>query len=228
MILRCLALSLGLLFSGIGVLRTQASDTYVPPLPPSQNKALLTGEKLWRSTQLVGPSGETCAGCHDSAQGPPLAAASLVVKRDDLPKLIYFCILTRNRNNIVKPGGPEVLALVEYLKNRYRLDKVKPVFDDPKALAVIAQARQLYLAGDYPGAIVALNQTLELTLSPETAAESHILLGSIFDVLGDQRRAREEFAQVFRLFPSAQIDHETFSPKTVELFDSVRAEVTNP
>ena len=41
----------------------------------------------------------------------------------------------------------------------------------------------------------------------------------------DRKRAREEFAQVFRIFPTAQIDRETFSPKTVELFEQVRAEV---
>ena len=44
-------------------------------------------------------------------------------------------------------------------------------------------------------------------------------------VLGDRQRARDEFAEVFRIYPTAQIDPETFSPKTVELFEQVRSEV---
>jgi tetratricopeptide (TPR) repeat protein len=224
MSLRRLVLAACFTAGGFGSCPAEASDTYVPPLPPLQNKAVLAGEKLWRSTELLGPGGETCAGCHDSARGPALHPASLSAKRGDLLKLVYFCVLTRSKNNVVKPDGPEVSALVDYLKYRYRLERSKPTADDPKALEVIARAHEMYVAGEYTAAITALNQTLNWTLSPRTAAEAHMLLGGIFDALGDRKRAREEFEQVLGLFPAAQLDRETFPPKTVELFESVRAE----
>jgi tetratricopeptide (TPR) repeat protein len=208
----------------LAALAAHASGTYVPPLPQLQNKAFLAGEKLWRAKELLGPGGATCQSCHDAPSGPALDPGALLRKRKDLQKLVYFEIVTRAHNNVVRPDGPEVQALVQYLTERHGLNRLEHVPDDPRALEIIAEARNLYVAGDYSGAILALNQTLELTLSAQTAAESHMLLGSIFDVLGDQKRAREEFARVFQLFPTAQIDRETFSPKTVAFFETVRSE----
>lgn len=209
-----------------GVFWASASATYIPPVPPLQNKAVLAGEKLWRSKKIVGRGGETCAGCHDADEGPALDPASLTRKRDDLSKLVFFCVLTRSKNSTAEPDGAEVLSLVQYIETAYRLGKAEPIFDDPRALEIITRARNAYVLGKYSEAIISLNQTLNFTLSPQTSAEAHLLMGCIFDVLGDQKRAREEFQQVLRLYPDARIDRQIFSPKTVTLFEEVRAEAS--
>ncbi|HRC86543.1 MAG TPA: hypothetical protein PK413_13120 [Thermoanaerobaculia bacterium] len=216
----------GLLGLGLAAMAAASpSNTYVPPLPPRTNKALLAGEKLWSSEKLAGPGGQSCAGCHDSPRGTQLSSAMLQRKLDDLPKLVYFELVAHCNNRRVEYNGPEVEALVAHLKRKYDL-RAAPLADNPQAQVAVEVARQYFLQGDFDKARGLLENSLRLTATPNLAAETHLWLGAIFDVTGDQVRAMREFAEVFRLFPDAKIDDETFSPKTVALFETVR-ELTN-
>ncbi len=202
-----------------------ASNTYKPPLPPRLNKAYLTGKKLWKSKKIVGPGGDTCAGCHESGDGPELQSLELIRKREDLAKLIYFELVSRSGNSLVKPDGPEVEALEVYLTKRFKLDSAAPVPASDEAGNRLAEARELYSKGDFSAALTTLEEVLGASPPQQQKAEAHLLLGVIAQVLGDTTRARAEFYSVFRLEPQAQLDPEIFSPKTIELFESVRAAV---
>jgi tetratricopeptide (TPR) repeat protein len=216
-----LAALLGLLLAGSTVVALAApSNTYAPPLPPRNNKSLLAGEKLWSTNRLVGPGGRSCAACHDTARGPALTARTLQRKYDDLEKLVYFELVARTRNREVAPNGPEVRALVSYLKDKYDL---KPMaLDDPQAEAGVELARSYFVQGELERALGLLESTLRLATTPQLQAEIHLLTGCVHHVLGDEPRAMEDFARVFDLYPEADIDKEVFSPKTVALFEAVR------
>jgi tetratricopeptide (TPR) repeat protein len=209
----------GCLLAAVAV---QASNTYRPRLPPRLNKAFLAGEKLWKSKKIVGPGGRTCADCHDRRGGAELETLKLVKKREDLPKLIYFELVSRSANNLVEPGGAEVRALEAYLVERFNLDGQSPASGEG-SVAQLAEARDLYVQGDYSAALAVLEEVLESRPPPPSQAEAHLLLGVIAHVLGDSIRARAEFAEVFRIEPDWTLDPEVFSPKTIELFESVRA-----
>lgn len=203
----------------------EASNTYRPRLPPRLNKAFLAGEKLWKSKKIVGPGGKTCAACHDKRGGPELESLRLMRKREDLPKLIYFELVSRSANNIVEPDGAEVRALEAYLVERFNLDGQSPASGED-ANVKLADARDLYVQGDYSAAVAVLEDVLESRPQPPAKAEAHLLLGVIAHVLGDAIRARAEFSEVFRIEPDWKLDPEVFSPKTIELFESVRAAIS--
>lgn len=200
----------------------RASNTYRPRLPPRLNKAFLAGEKLWKSKKILGPGGKTCADCHDKRGGVELETLRLMKKREDLPKLIYFELVSKSSNNVVEPGGAEVRALEAYLVERFNLDGQSPSSGED-SVVLLAEARDLYVQGDYSAALASLEEVLESHPPPPSTAEAHLLLGVIAHVLGDSIRARAEFSEVLEIEPDWKLDPEVFSPKTIELFESVRA-----
>ena len=198
------------------------SGTYAPPLPPRTNKKLLAGERLWSSKKILGRGGKTCAACHDSRRGPKLSELSLQRKVEDLPKLVYFELVSRSKNQRVEPDGLEVRALVAHIQNRFELDPNWNPADHPQAEVGVIEAQNFYFKGEYHKAIPLLESSLRLPISPQLAGEARILLGSIFQILGRETEAMEQFAEVLREFPEARIDPEIYSPKTIELFETVR------
>jgi len=219
---RWISSALGVVVALILVEPLFASGTYTPPLPPRTNRKLLTGKKLWKSKKIVGPGGKTCAACHDSRRGEELSRASLQRKLVDLPKLVYFEIVSRSNNPSIRPGGPEIEALVAHLVERYNLEAGPAPIDNAQASFGIAKARDYYLEGRFAEAQQMLRSVLSLDISPAIAAEAYILLGSIHQIRGDEEQTLEAFTEVFKLYPDAAIDAEVFSPKTVDLFEAVR------
>ena len=196
------------------------SNTYQPPIPPRTNKMLLTGEKLWKSKSIVGPGGETCAKCHDGRSGTALNSTRLQRKVEDLDKIVYWELVRHCKNRVVDPEGREVQALVTHLKNRFNL-RAAPN-DVPQALIGLEDAQNLFRDGEYERAERLAASSLRLAQSDDLRAEFYLLLGCIYQVLGRDEEMVRAFRELLRLAPDVQVDTEVYSPKTIEIIDTIR------
>lgn len=196
------------------------SNTYQPPIPPRTNKMLLTGEKLWKSKSIVGPGGETCAKCHDGRAGKALEPMRLQRKVEDLDKIVYWELVRHCKNRVVDPDGPEIQALVTHLKHRFNL-RAAPN-DVPQALVGLEEAQQLFRSGEYDRAERLAASSLRLAQSDDLRAEFYLLLGCIYQVLGRDEEMVRAFRELLRLAPDVQVEPEIYSPKTIEIIDTLR------
>ena len=93
-------------------------------------------------------------------------------------------------------------------------------------------AKDLYLAGSFPQAAVALGSFIaRLELRPETENRKSMLLDAHFHLaltyfaLNDSLAAKESFQVVIGLEPAYQVDPERYSPGIVALLEEARQEV---
>lgn len=187
----------------------------------------LDGRKLWTSKRIVGPGGQTCATCHDPGGGVPLDPETLASRGSRLESLVFYEVVTKSRNRMVQLDGPEVRALTQHLVERYRLDEIatEVATEVTAAREALQLARSYYSEGLLDRSIGLLLSSQRLRVSPSLHAEGRVLLGCIYYVQGKETDARTQFAEALRLDPEAMIDEDVFSPKTVELFETVRGEL---
>lgn len=209
-----------LVMLGIGSREVDASRSYTPP-PLVKNKKLTPyelGKLVYETDEYVGPGGKGCLYCHEAKL--PMRRESLARRKKELPKQVQWCLATRVKNERVIPTTPEFDGLMTYLYATYGLNEV--VDEDPKIERLLNLGSELFADGDYEGAKTYLERALPQLKSSYHIAQTHVILGIIYHVLAEPDLAREHFKQAVEADPTIDVNPSLFSPKTVELFYSVK------
>lgn len=197
-----------------------ASRSYSPP-PLVKNKKLPPfelGKLVYETDEYVGPGGKGCLECH--AEKLPLRRESLARRKKELPKQVQWCLAMRVKNERIVPGTPEFDGLMEYLYTSYGLNDV--VDEDEKIERLLNLGRELFADGDYEGARSYFERALPNLKSNYHIAETHVILGIIYHVLAEPELAKDHFKRAVEADPTIDVNSSLFSPKTVELFYSVK------
>ncbi len=201
----------------------EASREVAPPRLP-KNKKLTPfelGKVIYFTDEYVGKDGKNCAACHESKL--PLRRDSLAKRKNELPKQVQWCLATRVKNEEIQPGTPEFEGIMEYLYTVYGLYAV--VDEDPKVDRLMNLGAELFADGDFEGAKTYLERALPQLQSKYHIAQTHVMLGIVFHVLAEPEMAKEHFRIAVETDPTIDVDASLFSPKTVELFYSVKRKV---
>lgn len=223
MIKRLIPLAMGALLLAplwLGGSEVLASRSYSPP-PLVKNKKLPPfelGKLVYETDEYVGPGGKPCLDCHETKL--PLRRESLARRKKELPKQIQWCLSMRVKNERIVPGTPEFDGLVEYLYTTYGLYDV--IDEDPKIERLLNLGRELFADGDYEGAKNYFERALPHLKSSYHIAETHVILGIIYHVLAEPELAKDHFKLAVEADPTIDVNSSLFSPKTVELFYSVK------
>ncbi len=199
---------------------SEASKTLTPPRLP-KNKKLSPyelGKLIYTTAEYVGKDGKSCQECHNDNN--PLRRDSLARKKNDLPRQVQWCLQSRTKNEKIVPGTPEFDGLLEYLYTEYGLHSV--VDEDPKVERLMNMGSELFADGDFDGARAYLERALPQLRSPYHVAQTHVILGIIYHVLAEKELAKEHFQKAVEADPTIDVNPSLFSPKTVELFYTVK------
>ncbi len=196
----------------------------VPPPRLPKNKKLSPfelGKLIYHTDEYVGKDGKSCAACHDTKL--PLRRDSLARRKKELPKQIQWCLATRVKNEEIVPGTAEFDGIVEYIYTVYGLHAV--VDEDPKVDRLMNLGAELFADGDFEGAKTYLERALPQLKSKYHIAQTHVMLGIVFHVLAEPEMAKDHFRMAVETDPTIDVDASLFSPKTVELFYSVKRKI---
>lgn len=199
---------------------TQASKTLQSPRLP-KNKKLSPyelGKLIYSTDEYVGKDGKNCVACHESKL--PLRRDSLAKRKNELAKQIQWCLATRVKNEEIEPGTPEFAGIMEYIYTVYGLHAV--VDEDPKVERLMNLGSELFADGDFDGAKNYLERALPQLKSKYHVAQSHVILGIIYHVLAEPDMAKDHFQRAIEADPTIDVNPSLFSPKTVELFYTVK------
>ena len=219
---RLSTLALGALVIGLGFGGGElfASRSYAPP-PLVKNKKLTPyemGKLVYETEEYVGADGRGCMDCHETKL--PLRRDSLARRKKELPKQVQWCLAMRVKNERIIPGTPEFDGLLEYLYTSYGLHSV--VEEDPKVERLLNLGSELFADGDYEGAKSYLERALPNLKSNYHIAQTHVILGIVYHVLAEPELAKDHFKLAVESDPTIDVNPSLFSPKTVELFYSVK------
>ncbi len=196
----------------------------VPPPQLPKNKKLTPfelGKLIYYTDEFVGRDGKNCAACHESKL--PLRRDALAKRKKELPKQIQWCLATRVKNEEIQPGTPEFDGIMEYIYTVYGLHAV--VDEDPKVDRLMNLGAELFADGDFEGAKTYLERALPQLQSKYHIAQTHVMLGIVFHVLAEPEMAKDHFRMAVETDPTIDVDASLFSPKTVELFYSVKRKI---
>jgi tetratricopeptide (TPR) repeat protein len=207
----------------LGGQELQASKTLTTPRLP-KNKKLSPyelGKLIYNTDEYVGKDGKNCAACHETKL--PLRRDSLAKRKNELPKQIQWCLATRVKNEDIEPGTPEFAGIMEYIYTTYGLHQV--VDEDPKVERLMNLGSELFADGDFDGAKTYLERALPSLKSKYHVAQTHVILGIIYHVLAEPDLAKDHFQKAVEADPTIDVNPSLFSPKTVELFYSVKRRI---
>jgi len=197
-----------------------ASRTLSPPrlLKNKKLSPFELGRLIYFTDEYVGRDGKNCAACHESKL--PLRRDSLAKRKNELSKQIQWCLATRVKNEEIEPGTPEFAGIMEYVYATHGLHAV--VDEDPKIERLMSLGTELFADGDFDGAKTYLERALPSLKSKYHVAQSHVILGIIYHVLAEPDMAKDHFQKAVDADPTIDVNPSLFSPKTVELFYSVK------
>jgi len=203
-----------------GVLELSASKTLTPPRLP-KNKKLSPydmGKLIFFTDEFVGKDGKNCAACHESKL--PLRRDALAKRKNELSKQIQWCLATRVKNEEIEPGTVEFEGVMEYIYMTFGLHAV--VDEDPKIERLMNLGSELFADGDFEGARTYLERALPSLKSKYHVAQTHVILGITYHVMAEPDLAKDHFMRAVEADPTIDVNPSLFSPKTVELFYSVK------
>lgn len=199
---------------------SQASKSLTSPKLP-KNKKLTPfelGKLIYTTEEYVGKDGKNCVACHETKL--PLRRDSLAKRKNELSKQIQWCLATRVKNEEIEPGTAEFAGIMEYIYTVYGLHAV--VDEDPKVERLMNLGSELFADGDFDSAKNYLERALPNLKSKYHVAQSHVILGIIYHVLAEPDMAKDHFQRAIEADPTIDVNPSLFSPKTVELFYTVK------
>ena len=81
---------------------------------------------------------------------------------------------------------------------------------------------ELFADGDFEGAKSYIERALPALNSKYHVGQAHLILGIVYHVLAEQDMAKDHFQKAVEADPTTDVNPSLFSPKTVELFYSVK------
>lgn len=199
---------------------TQASKTLNSPRLPKNKKLspFELGKLIYSTDEYVGKDGKNCVACHESKL--PLRRDALAKRKNELAKQIQWCLATRVKNEEIEPGTQEFTGIMDYIYTVYGLHAV--VDEDPKVERLMNLGSELFADGDFDGAKSYLERALPQLKSKYHVAQTHVILGIIYHVLAEPDMAKDHFQRAIDADPTIDVNPSLFSPKTVELFYTVK------
>lgn len=208
---------------GVGATTLWASGTYVPSvsIPNRETQELKRGENMFTDRRL-GRFRRSCESCHAGEE--PFNRKRPDLTKENIPKLILYCLTTRVGNTKMLPGDRKFRALQLYTTKTYKLDEpIEP--ENPEGLTLIEEAKENYGNGEFELAQEQLMEALEKLNYPSNKAEAHFLHGMVHFILAETTKAKESWTRAAEADSDYEPNPDLFSPKALAVFYQVRGKV---
>ncbi|PWT91061.1 MAG: hypothetical protein C5B54_06100 [Acidobacteria bacterium] len=95
-------------------------------------------------------------------------------------------------------------------------------FSESTGIELFESGKQDCSQGNYQQALEKLNKAVTLLQDPESKASAYLAAGVVYQTLGEEEKAKNQFSQAIIANPNLKLDRDFYSPKTMELFDQAK------